>query len=135
MLEAAGCCPSHCHGILTGYNRQSVKREVYPALIPKGKGMVEGVLYENVPSEAWNRLDLFEGEMYLRQSVLIRLSDESFVPAETYVLRPEYLNRLEEREWNADYFQCHNKNRFQKELGDMVDVISTSIKDQPICQT
>jgi len=82
-------------GILKGYSRRSVRGEVYPAIVPNEKGMVEGILYKDIPPEAWDRLDEFEGEMYSRQSVQIILPDETIVLAETYVIRPEYIHHLE----------------------------------------
>ena len=98
-----------------GYSRRSVKGEVYPALVSDEKGEVEGILYKDVPAGAWDRLDRFEGEIYSRQSVQIRLPDEITVPAETYVVGPAFPNHLEETEWNFDNFLYYNKSGFNRE--------------------
>lgn len=113
MLEAAGCCPDHCQGILTGYNRHPVKGEVYPALLHNERGTVKGVIYFDLSTQALERLDRFKGEMYSRQSVKIRLPDETTVPAKTYVLQPDFLHCVDRKEWVFDNFLFHHKSSFQ----------------------
>ena len=115
MLEVAGCCLPHVEGTLAGYSRRAVRNEAYPALVPDEKGIVGGILYKDVPDAAWDRLDRFEGEMYLRLPVTIRLADETVSPAETYVVRPEFVDHLEKTEWDFDRFLQDGKNGFQKE--------------------
>lgn len=115
MMEAAGCYPASCRGVLTGYSRHPIKGEVYPAIIPDEKGRVEGVLYFGISTQALERLDRFEGEMYSRQSVEIRPSDETTLPAETYVLRPEFLHHVDGTEWDFDNFLIHHKRSFRRD--------------------
>lgn len=116
MMEVAGCCPAHCRGILTGYSRRPVRGEVYPALIPDEKGGVEGILYFDISTHALELLDQFEGEIYSRRAVEIRLPYETVVHAESYVLQPEFLHRIEETEWDFDNFLHHHKTNFLTEL-------------------
>lgn len=115
MEEVTRCCPQRYRGTLMGYNRRSVKGEVYPALVPDEEGTVEGILYKDVPNEAWERLDQFEGEMYSHQSVQITMPDETTLLAETYVILPTFLNYLEEIDWDFEKFLQHDKSGFQME--------------------
>lgn len=114
MEEVAGVRLCHGPAILQGYSRWSVRGESYPALVPDGGGRVEGLVYLNVPEEAWEHLDRFEGEMYIRQGVEIALPGEKALPAETYVARPEWRERLDPRAWDFRAFLDHGKADFQR---------------------
>jgi gamma-glutamylcyclotransferase (GGCT)/AIG2-like uncharacterized protein YtfP len=115
MEEVAGCRLDPVPGTLGGYSRRSVKGEHYPALVPDRQGIVEGILYRDVPARAWDRLDRFEGEMYARRWVRISLPDGSMVPAATYVTRPEFLDCLEAFEWDFASFRHRGKAAFQRQ--------------------
>ncbi|NTV43714.1 MAG: gamma-glutamylcyclotransferase [Syntrophobacteraceae bacterium] len=114
MREVSGCRLSHVHGTLKGYSRRSVKGEYYPALVPDADGRVEGVVYRNVPDSAWERLDRFEGEMYAREHVQIELNDGTILLAATYVARPEFLDHLDQSDWDFADFLRRGKESFQK---------------------
>jgi gamma-glutamylcyclotransferase (GGCT)/AIG2-like uncharacterized protein YtfP len=115
MEEVSGCRLSYVPGTVRGYSRRSVRGEHYPALVLDEEGRVEGVVYRNLPNSAWDRLDRFEGEMYVRQPVQIELNDGATLPATTYVVRPEFLHRLEESEWDFANFLCNGKERFRRD--------------------
>jgi hypothetical protein len=107
MHEVCGFRLSRVAGTLKGFSRWSVKGEHYPAIVPDGKSRVEGVVFRNVPDSAWCRLDRSEGEMYARQVVRIELIDKSDLLAATYVVQPEFLDRLDPSDWNfADFLRC-----------------------------
>ena len=114
MLEVSGCRLSHMSGILKGYSRRVVKGEHYPAITADKAEIVEGVVYRDVPDSAWERLDQFEGEMYRRQTVNIELNDGGMLHAETYVVKPEFLNSLDQSDWDFDNFIANGKTNFQQ---------------------
>lgn len=114
MREVSGCRLSHVSGTLKGYSRRSVKDEPYPALVPDEEGLVGGVVYRNVPNSAWDRLDRFEDEMYARQLVQIELNDGTTLLAATYVVSPEFLDHLEQSEWDFADFLRNGKAKFQR---------------------
>jgi gamma-glutamylcyclotransferase (GGCT)/AIG2-like uncharacterized protein YtfP len=114
MHEVCGFRLSRVAGTLKGYSRRSVKCEHYPAIAPDEKGRVEGVVYRNVPDSAWYRLDRFEGEMYARQVVRIELIDGSDMLAATYVVQPEFLDRLDPSDWDFADFVRYGKASFQR---------------------
>jgi gamma-glutamylcyclotransferase (GGCT)/AIG2-like uncharacterized protein YtfP len=115
MREVSGCRLSQVSGTLKGYRRRSVKGEQYPALVPDEEGCVEGVVYRNVPKSAWDRLDRFEGEMYVRQLVQIVLNGGMTLLAATYIVQPEFLDQLEQTEWEFAEFLRHGKTSFQRD--------------------
>ena len=115
MLKVAGCYPGALPATLVGYSRKRVKNELYPGLILEETSRVEGVVYTNLPASAWGPLDRFEGEMYSRHPVSVRLRDGSSLAAATYLVRPAFRNRLEESEWDFSYFLRKGKHRFQRE--------------------
>jgi gamma-glutamylcyclotransferase (GGCT)/AIG2-like uncharacterized protein YtfP len=114
MGEVSGFRLSHTTGTLKGYTRRAVKGEHYPALLPDDKDRVEGVAYLDVPESAWHRLDRFEGEMYERLRVEITLGSGATLHAETYVVKPEFLIRLEPHGWDFAEFLGTGKTSFQR---------------------
>jgi gamma-glutamylcyclotransferase (GGCT)/AIG2-like uncharacterized protein YtfP len=113
MGEVSGCHLSRASGTVRGYCRRSVKEEHYPALAPDDGGRVEGVVYQDLPSSAWIRLDRFEGKMYVRRLVQVEMIDGTTLPAETYIVRPEFLCYLEGSEWSFAKFLRDGKKLFQ----------------------
>jgi gamma-glutamylcyclotransferase (GGCT)/AIG2-like uncharacterized protein YtfP len=114
MEDVSGCRLSPVPGTLTGYSRRSVRGEHYPALVPHEAGRVEGVVYRDVPDSAWERLDRFEGEMYARRRVQIKLNDGSTLPAATYMVQPAFLGHLEQSDWDFADFLRNGKTSFQR---------------------
>ena len=113
MEEVSGCRLSGIAGILRSYGRRPVKGEHYPALVPDKKGSVAGIIYLNLPAPVWDRLDRFEGRMYVRQPVQVELRDGTILPAATYVVRQEFIDHLEESDWDFDDFLRNGKKSFQ----------------------
>ena len=114
MAETAGSHHSPVSATLRGYRRMCVKGEHYPALVPDEEGHVDGVVYLNVSGASWDRLDRFEGEMYAREIVRVKLDDGHAVPAETYVARAEFMDYLVDAEWDFAEFLRKNKGSFRR---------------------
>jgi gamma-glutamylcyclotransferase (GGCT)/AIG2-like uncharacterized protein YtfP len=112
MREVAGCLPACVPGTLPGYARRAVKGQHYPGLVLHAAGRVDGVLYRDVPGFAWARLDSFEGDMYRRRCVQVDLGDGARLAAETYVVRPRFVARLDVVEWDFAEFLRSGKTKF-----------------------
>lgn len=96
-------------GILTGYDRKSVRGEVYPVIIPSSPhSQVQGIIYHKVSSSDLARLDLFEGEYYDRRKEEVVTLDATMVSADVYVLKPEYYWIISSKAW--DPIQFSNKD-------------------------
>lgn len=100
---------------LKGYSRRPVVGAEYPGVLPQAGSSVDGVVYRDLPAAAWRRLDRFEGEMYRRRVVGVRLASGEILPAEVYVVRPAYRHRLAASEWDLDGFVRAGKARFWRE--------------------
>ena len=114
MAEVSGAHLSSASATLRGYRRRRVKGEVYPALVSDAESRVDGVVYWNVPPSAWARLDRFEGERYSREVVCVELDNGAVVSAATYVARPEFMDYLDEAEWDSSEFLRKDKGTFCK---------------------
>ena len=112
MAEVCGASLSHVPAILTGFRRLCVRGEPYPAVIPDADAAVEGALYVNMPRSAWPRLDRFEGAMYSREVVQVERGDGAIMPAEVYVIRPEFARYLADEEWDFDAFLRLHKSSY-----------------------
>ena len=122
MAEVSGVCPRCVPATLSGYRRLRVKAEPYPAVVPNTDCRVDGIVYQNVPPSAWDRLDRFEGEMYSRETVQVWLRGGSAVPAATYVLRPQFRGCLDEAEWDLAAFLREEKGRFRRSYKGYLDL-------------
>ena len=114
MREVSGNRIVPAPATLRNCRRLSVKGEAFPGLVPFEGGLVTGVVYRYVPDSAWECLDRFEGEMYARMRVHVELSSGKALAVETYVVRPEFADRLESSEWNFEKFLRTGKRRFQQ---------------------
>ena len=114
MYEVSGYHLSHEPGILRGYSRRSVTGENFPAIIADREATVDGLIYRNIPSLVWDRLDRFEGKMYERHHVNVELNNQETLSAETYVIHPAYLNLLDQSDWDFDDFIRNGKASFQR---------------------
>ena len=113
MLAVTGRRFSRIPGSLHGYRRRSVKGELYPGIIPERGAVVEGIVYWDLPDSTWALLDTFEGEMYQRKIVTVNLADNTSIEVYTFVVRPEFENRLDSSEWNFEKFLQSGKKTFE----------------------
>lgn len=111
MQDVAGCLPHNIPATLTGYSRRSVRNEYYPAVIREKDSFVEGTVYLDVPDRAWESLDTYEGDMYARTYVHVRLADGSEVPAVVYVATHEFLRQIEEYDWDFAGFMTSREKK------------------------
>jgi len=51
--------------------------------------------------------------MYARQAVSIEMYDGGRLTAETYIVRQEYVDRLEKTEWDFSEFLSNGKPKFR----------------------
>lgn len=89
---------------LAGYARYRITDRVYPAIVPAAASEVDGVVYSGLDTAELERLDLYEGELYERRGLLVRVG-ERVVIAHCYVLRPEHAARLSSEPWDLAAFE------------------------------
>lgn len=113
MHAVTSLCPAGTPARLAGFRRMKVNGEAYPGLIEDNLGEVEGVLYRGIDAVAWERLDRFEGEMYRRIAVRVRLPDATTVTAQTYLVNSDHRHHLDAEEWSFAEFLHLGKVQFQ----------------------
>lgn len=109
MTAVSGVSCRSAPARLSGYRRSPVTGQCYPGMRPAAGQAVSGVLYFDVPSAAWLRLDRFEGTQYERCRVEVLLRDGSRASAWAYVFRREYASRLGRGEWDFETFLRDDK--------------------------
>ncbi|MBF0278328.1 MAG: gamma-glutamylcyclotransferase [SAR324 cluster bacterium] len=109
-------CRTHysgVEGILQDYRRWQFKGEVYPGMMKQEGGRVEGIIYRDISTENWNRLDAFEGERFSREIVNVGAADGTFRSAHTYVLKAEFAGQLSDSPWELESFLRTGKPLFE----------------------
>lgn len=114
MFGVSGCEAESCKATLKDYYRSKIKNEEYPAVLPRFKAEVEGILYFDLSESAIARLDAFEGEYYDRQGVQVWTGENVAKAAMIYVIKPQYYNLLTYSEWSYDRFLKVGKQKFEE---------------------
>ena len=109
--RVAACSPYSTDAFLKDYQRKSIQDASFPGITFQTGSAVKGVLYFSLDNESIARLDLFEGDLYVRETVQVKTVDGQPFQAQTYVIRPEYTNRLSEKLWNFSEF-LQNRHSF-----------------------
>jgi gamma-glutamylcyclotransferase (GGCT)/AIG2-like uncharacterized protein YtfP len=100
--------PAHIHD----HVRYRVEGEVYPALIEKPGGRVDGRLYTGLDDHAIALLDRFEGDFYDRVEILAVTDDGISHRALTYRVRDEHAHRVTQELWAPSAFGEECRKRF-----------------------
>lgn len=107
--------------VLHEYRRQRVKDADFPAIVPRPSTTVRGAFITGLTNQDVSCLDMFEGVMYKRQKVKVKLLKDvklednipdselakvegEEVEAETYVWRWP-VEGLEDKEWDFEHFK------------------------------
>jgi gamma-glutamylcyclotransferase (GGCT)/AIG2-like uncharacterized protein YtfP len=114
IRRAAGELPLCRWATLEGYERKAMRGKTYPGLRKKKGASVRGVLYFDLSAGAWDRLDLFEGEMYVREEVAVCLDNGPTAPAWVYVTAPAFLGELSSEGWEYEEFRRRGKDDFEE---------------------
>jgi len=101
---------------LYSYKRLCVKGEAYPAAVAATVAdYIDGQLYLNVGDDDLLRLDRFEGNDYEKVEAPLILAEGGVVMAQLYICR--YPERLEEREWDVEWFAREGIKDFMAQYG------------------
>ena len=107
--------------ILESHRRHRVKYRSYPAIVPRAGSCVRGSVVSGLTQGDIYRLDIFEGDQYVRKKVKVKVLKDvrlgqglpngelaehllEEVEAETYIWRDD-LSELEDQEWDFDEFR------------------------------
>lgn len=113
MNHASGSDPIGEKAVLPDFGRYQVKNVQYPGMRKEQGNQVDGLLYLDVGPDAVNRLDIFEGDMYTRMEVEVRLEEKNEVRrAMAYVVNDEYVHTLSSSGWSFEEFLATGKPLF-----------------------
>jgi gamma-glutamylcyclotransferase (GGCT)/AIG2-like uncharacterized protein YtfP len=91
--------------LLRGFAAFRVRDAVFPGIVRhEDDAVVRGVLYFDVGAAAVARLDRFEDNFYVRQSVTVVCEDGSKHLAETYTVPSENRHVLTDEPWTRESF-------------------------------
>jgi gamma-glutamylcyclotransferase (GGCT)/AIG2-like uncharacterized protein YtfP len=113
MREVSGELPRRQPAVLWDHERKTVRGKPYPGIRAKLGCSVPGVVYYDVSSDAWQRLDRFEGNLYVRTEISVVLPHGARVPAWTYLVAPTFHHELSNEEWNYEEFLRSGKRTFR----------------------
>ena len=102
---------------LSGYKRKQVRGEAYPAIRPAPPSQhtrIHGILYHDIKPSDLQKLDRFEGELYCRKQVNVKLDSGEECAADTYVIRPRFYVLLSEKDWSPEHFEKVGLSQFKK---------------------
>ncbi|ODQ65454.1 hypothetical protein NADFUDRAFT_83419 [Nadsonia fulvescens var. elongata DSM 6958] len=88
---------------LNDYQRFSITNADYPAIRPRVSQTVHGKVVYNLIAEQLVQLDIFEGDEYSREKVVVVIGNGERVYAETYIW-VDGEDRLMEEDWNVENF-------------------------------
>lgn len=112
MHHVTGRTFSGCSASIEGYARFLVRGEHYPGIVPFCQMRTTGMLYRAVPHHTLTCLDRFEGALYKRQNVRIRLFNGSRVWAYAYVIRPSSRHILSTHPFEPETFFNQHLEKF-----------------------
>ena len=90
--------------LLVGYARYRLRGKPYPAIVAEPTGNVTGLLYAGVGAEELALLDSYEGELYERRTVNVRVGGDA-QPALVYVLGARHYSLLCGEAWELGEFE------------------------------
>lgn len=103
-----------------GYQRKRINDALYPALIPGNPDeFVDGIIYLDIDCEDLRRLDLFEGDEYLRSSLSCETTDQGSLAAEGYLFKDSLRHRLSDQDWDPHGFVQYDLQTFIAEYHGM----------------
>jgi gamma-glutamylcyclotransferase (GGCT)/AIG2-like uncharacterized protein YtfP len=92
-------------GSLRAHAAFRVREAVFPGIVVTGDGsVVKGVVYLDVDDVAIARLDRFEDDFYVRQTVVIACDDGQQRDADAYVVPPHQRQVLTDEPWARESF-------------------------------
>ena len=113
MVQVTGAAYRSQKATLVHYARKTVWGEVYPAILKRSGGSVDGIVYFDVSTEAFDRLDKFEGPLYVRKKVVATCDNGDSVSTYTYVISPDFVHQLSDDDWSYEDFLANDKQLFQ----------------------
>ncbi|HEY5704430.1 MAG TPA: gamma-glutamylcyclotransferase family protein [Terrimicrobiaceae bacterium] len=114
IKSVIGRVPDSHSAVISGYRRLEVAGESFPGLVTENGGSVEGLLYENISSNEWERLASFEDDFYELQQIIVDCSGTN-VGALAFIVPPSRRSVLSGKVWNPEFFQENHLAEFARQ--------------------
>ena len=111
LTGVIGCQASCTPATLAGWQRHALNNRTYPGALPSlsPEARIEGMLWTGLSAQAIQALDAFEGEEYIRQTVVVTISSGQQMTADIYKWRwPESV----EGQWDTETFIKQHREKF-----------------------
>jgi gamma-glutamylcyclotransferase (GGCT)/AIG2-like uncharacterized protein YtfP len=102
---------------LPGYACFRVRGAAYPGVVESEGGVTPGFVCVGVDTALLARLDRFEGRVYERRRVTVRVEPDERREAWAWVIRPEHRSLLSNEPWNRERFVRHDLPSFLRDEG------------------
>jgi gamma-glutamylcyclotransferase (GGCT)/AIG2-like uncharacterized protein YtfP len=111
-----------CSARLQGYCRRKIQDDIYPVAFSSDNGdFINGIVYYDVEANDILRLDIFEGDYYMRCNARVKLKDQNHVDADVYIIKPRYQHLISSEEWNPHDFQKRCLSEFMSAYEGFID--------------
>lgn len=104
-----------CQANLNGYHRKCIHQQDYPAIFQdeaSSENQILGRVYFDVSPDDQVTLDTFEGEEYARLTERLFVPDLGEIEVEVYTIKPDFLHRVTEKDWDVEEFELEGLQRF-----------------------
>jgi gamma-glutamylcyclotransferase (GGCT)/AIG2-like uncharacterized protein YtfP len=86
--------------VLHGYEVRRLRGQTFPGLIEAAGSHAAGLLYYDVSAEAMERLDEYEGDLYIRVEAAVETEDGTTVPGQVYLIDPQRREAVLKERWH-----------------------------------
>ena len=116
MQAVTGRCYVPEPASLDGYARFAIRKQVFPGIVARQGEQVAGLVYRNIDTADFLRLDDFESDIYFRELVTVILEDQSHTSAFTYIVSSDFHHLLDNSDWDPEYFQHTHLDTYLKRM-------------------
>lgn len=101
---------------LDDHARYRVRDADYPGLVPEPGASTEGTLFRDLDADTFATLDRFEGPLYERRALLVRVRAGGWRTAQVYVVREAQRHALTREPWDSQAFARDRLEAFLSRL-------------------
>ena len=96
------------NAVLADYICLYVDSHLFPGIKPLSNEVTEGTLYEGIDDATMQKLDQYEGHIYIRKVISVKTNDGQKVDAFAYVVAEKFEYLLSNKRWTLEEFQLHH---------------------------
>ncbi|MGD2112650.1 MAG: gamma-glutamylcyclotransferase [Gammaproteobacteria bacterium] len=98
--------------VLDDYACYLVRGEVFPGIVARQGAATTGVVYTGLGVVQLRKLDVFEGDFYVRRRVCVRSATGNPLQVWTYAVAARHCRRLTRDTWDREVFEMKYLQQF-----------------------